>query len=74
MKTRGEIDQAKGIIMALRGIPGDAAFALLSEQSQNRNIKVSDIAASMIDSIAQQSGTGLTQRLGDRSEPSRFED
>ncbi|MDV6230075.1 GAF and ANTAR domain-containing protein [Rhodococcus cercidiphylli] len=74
MKTRGEIDQAKGMVMALRGISGDAAFALLSEQSQNRNIKVSDIAASMIDSIAQQSGTGLTQRRGDRPEPTHSRD
>lgn len=74
MKTRGDIDQAKGIIMALRGTSADEAFTLLSEQSQNRNIKVSDIAASMIDSIAQQSGSKLTQRRGDRPEPTRFGD
>lgn len=51
MKTRAQIEQAKGIIMAMRGIGADEAFAFLSEQSQNRNIKVTDIAATLIDSI-----------------------
>lgn len=55
MRTRSDIDQAKGIIMALRGMSADHAFALLSEQSQNRNIKVSEIAAAMIRSITRQS-------------------
>ncbi|MBY4206946.1 ANTAR domain-containing protein [Rhodococcus fascians] len=60
MRTRADIDQAKGIIMAMRGISADEAFALLSEQSQNRNIKVSDIAAAMIDSVAEQTPTDIT--------------
>ncbi|MBY4107482.1 GAF and ANTAR domain-containing protein [Rhodococcus fascians] len=51
MKTRAQIEQAKGIIMAMRGIGADEAFAFLSEQSQNRNIKVTDIAATLIASI-----------------------
>jgi transcriptional regulator with GAF, ATPase, and Fis domain len=61
MKTRADIDQAKGIIMAMRGISADDAFALLSEQSQNRNIKVSEIASAMIESVVEHtdSRTGL---------------
>lgn len=51
MRTRADIEQAKGILMAVRGIPADEAFAILSEQSQNRNVKVTDLAASMIASI-----------------------
>lgn len=51
MRTRADIEQAKGIIMAVRGITADEAFEVISEQSQNRNIKVTDIAASMIESI-----------------------
>lgn len=51
MKTRARIEQAKGIIMALRGVDPDEAFAILVEQSQHRNIKVTDIAASLIASI-----------------------
>ena len=53
MKTRGDIEQAKGILMAVRGISADDAFALLSEQSQNRNVKVTDLAASMIATITE---------------------
>lgn len=62
MKTRADIQQAKGIIMALRGMNADDAFAVLSEQSQNRNIKVSEIAAAIVDSIAQPGhSNGLSQ-------------
>ncbi|MBY3793772.1 GAF and ANTAR domain-containing protein [Rhodococcus fascians] len=51
MKTRSQIDQAKGIIMAMRGVNADDAFAFLSEQSQHHNIKVTEIAASLIASV-----------------------
>ncbi|MBY4225615.1 GAF and ANTAR domain-containing protein [Rhodococcus fascians] len=56
MKTRAQIEQAKGIIMAMRGIGADEAFAFLSEQSQSRNIKVTDIAATLIASISADTG------------------
>lgn len=52
MTTRADIDQAKGIIMAVRGVSADEAFALLSERSQNTNVKVSALAAEMIRSIS----------------------
>ncbi|MBY4213620.1 GAF and ANTAR domain-containing protein [Rhodococcus fascians] len=52
MKTRSFIDQAKGIIMAARGISAEEAFSVLSEQSQNTNVKVADIARNLIDSVA----------------------
>lgn len=58
MKTRARIEQAKGIIMALRCVDADTAFAILSEQSQSRNIKVTDIAASLIASIPMRSAPG----------------
>ena len=56
MKTRARIEQAKGIIMAMRGVDPDEAFAFLSEQSQSRNIKVADLATTLIASISNQSG------------------
>ncbi|MBY3989399.1 GAF and ANTAR domain-containing protein [Rhodococcus fascians] len=56
MKTRAQIEQAKGIIMAMRGIDAEQAFAFLSKQSQSRNIKVTDIAATLIASISSDSG------------------
>ncbi|MFI8567042.1 ANTAR domain-containing protein [Rhodococcus sp. NPDC078407] len=51
MKTRAAIEQAKGVIMALRGCTADEAFAIMATQSQQRNIKVADIAASIIESV-----------------------
>lgn len=58
MRTRADIEQAKGIIMAVRGISADAAFDVLSRQSQNENVKVSVLAASMISSVTAQSQIG----------------
>ncbi|MBY4011799.1 GAF and ANTAR domain-containing protein [Rhodococcus fascians] len=56
MKSRAQIEQAKGIIMAMRGVDAETAFAFISEQSQSRNIKVTDIAATLIASISSDSG------------------
>ncbi|EWC63222.1 GAF domain-containing protein [Actinokineospora spheciospongiae] len=48
LETRAVIDQAKGILMALRQIPADEAFTLLAEQSQRENIKLRDLAARFV--------------------------
>ncbi len=58
MKTRSQIDQAKGIIMAMRGVNADEAFDFLSRQSQHNNIRVADIAASLIASVSAHSPAG----------------
>ena len=42
--ARDVIGQAKGILMANRGIDADDAFALLSRTSQNQNVKVRVVA------------------------------
>jgi transcriptional regulator with GAF, ATPase, and Fis domain len=42
--ARDVIGQAKGILMAGRGIDADDAFALLSRTSQNQNVKVRVVA------------------------------
>lgn len=44
LESRAVIDQAKGIIMAARGITAAEAFAVLVEQSQRENIKVRAVA------------------------------
>jgi GAF domain-containing protein len=44
LETRDLIGQAKGILMATHKVDGDAAFAMLRRVSQNRNIKLHDIA------------------------------
>jgi GAF domain-containing protein len=51
LATRVVIDQAVGIIMGQRGINGVEAFAVLREVSQNRNRKLRDVAAALIETV-----------------------
>lgn len=44
LTSRAVIDQAKGILMAIREVSADEAFTLLVEQSQRENIKLRDLA------------------------------
>ena len=48
LDTRPVIEQAKGIIMGRDGCSSDEAFALLVRMSQNQNIKLRDVAATLI--------------------------
>lgn len=63
MATRKVIDQAVGIMMAKNGCSADEAFAHLRRASQNRNVKLRDIAAELVHRV---SGTAP-----DRVDPSR---
>ena len=49
--TRGVIDQAKGILMAVRGIDADEAFAVLVSQSQREHVKLREVAESFIANV-----------------------
>ncbi|MHA7219223.1 PAS and ANTAR domain-containing protein [Arthrobacter sp. MDT1-48-3] len=49
---REVIEQAKGVLMALKGVSADEAFASISSFSQNHNRKVTDIAQAMLDVCA----------------------
>jgi GAF domain-containing protein len=51
MTSRAVIDQAKGILMAVRRIPADEAFAVLAEQSQQQNVKVRVLAERFVANI-----------------------
>ena len=53
MRTRATIEQAKGVVMANRGVTADAAFDVLSAQSQNENIKLAVIAERIVRSVQQ---------------------
>ncbi|WIX99224.1 GAF and ANTAR domain-containing protein [Amycolatopsis mongoliensis] len=44
LTSRAVIDQAKGMLMAIRQVDADDAFALLVEQSQRENVKLHDVA------------------------------
>jgi GAF domain-containing protein len=46
--SRAEIDQAKGILMAIHGITAQQAFDRLVEHSQRRNVKLHDVAVGFI--------------------------
>lgn len=52
MVSRAIIDQALGVIMATERCPQDKAFALLRTASQNTNVKLRDLAASIVTSVS----------------------
>ncbi len=57
LASRAVIDQALGIIMGQNRCTADEAFNLLRTISQNRNVKLRDIAADMITSVSGQPAT-----------------
>jgi GAF domain-containing protein len=50
--SRAVIDQALGVIMATERCPQDKAFALLRSVSQNTNVKIRDLAATIVTSVS----------------------
>jgi GAF domain-containing protein len=50
--SRAVIDQALGVIMATERIPQDEAFSLLRTVSQNTNVKLRDLAATIVTSVS----------------------
>lgn len=48
LTSRAEIDQAKGILMAVHGCSADEAFQRLVQQSQRSNTKVHDVACQLL--------------------------
>jgi GAF domain-containing protein len=51
MDSRAVIDQARGVLMARRGISAEQALEELSRQSQNSNVKLRVIAARLVESV-----------------------
>ncbi len=50
--SRAVIDQALGVIMATERCPQDKAFAMLRTVSQNSNVKIRDLAATIVARIS----------------------
>lgn len=50
--SRTDIDQAKGVLRALHGYSADEAFAELVKHSQQRNIRLHDIARELLASLS----------------------
>jgi hypothetical protein len=61
LASRAEIEQAKGAIMSVFGLDGDAAFASLVRVSQQANVKLAIIARQFV-AGAQQLDAGAPQR------------
>jgi GAF domain-containing protein len=51
LKTRAPIEQAKGVLMAMRGIGADEAFDVLRVQSQETNTPVRVLAVDFLDKV-----------------------
>ncbi|MEU7478215.1 ANTAR domain-containing protein [Lentzea sp. NPDC042327] len=49
--SRAEIDQAKGMLMALHGCSADEAFALLVKRSQEQNTKLREVVHELLSSV-----------------------
>lgn len=61
-ESRGAIEQAKGMVMATLGISADEAFDLIKRTSQNANIKVRDLAQTLLDTFEKMRADGIDAR------------
>lgn len=64
LRTRGVIDQAIGILRGRSGISNDEAFGRLRRISNVEHVKLSDVAARLVDQAVARAGTRLTGRAG----------
>ncbi len=58
MASRAVIEQAKGIVMAMRGLSEDEAFEVLRRSSQDRNIKVRELAQQVVRDVVERRAPG----------------
>ena len=49
LQTRGTIDMAKGIIIAVQSVDPETAFDILRKASQRSHVKLVDVAAKIVD-------------------------
>jgi GAF domain-containing protein len=55
LASRAVIDQAKGIVMAARGVDADTAWQHLVKLSNAHQVKLRDLAASMVEQVVRRS-------------------
>lgn len=60
LRTRASIEQAKGIVMARYGLGADAAWNYLVRTSQQRNVKLRDLADELVSSVARAEQSDLS--------------
>lgn len=61
-ESRGTIEQAKGVLMAALAVDADDAFAMLKKSSQNANVKLRDLAATLLTTFEEMRVDGLDAR------------
>jgi AmiR/NasT family two-component response regulator len=59
LETNPMVEQAKGIIMAQQRCGPEEAFDVLRQASQQANVKVTMIAARLIEQVSGRPGSGL---------------
>ena len=64
MSSRAVIEQAKGVLAERLGCPPDEAFDHLSTLSQRSNVRLADLAASIVSSMIATPAKSLTQVTG----------
>ncbi|MDC7122374.1 ANTAR domain-containing protein [Cellulomonas fimi] len=62
LESHAVIDQAKGILMLVYGIDGDAAFELLRWSSQQRNVRLLALAERLVAAVEGAGGLAPTSR------------
>jgi GAF domain-containing protein len=58
VESRDVIGQAKGLLMAREHVNADGAFDLLRKRSQQRNVKLREVAQQVLDDHADRTGQG----------------
>ena len=64
LENRAPIEQAKGMLMALHGIDAGAAFDMLRQESQAKNIRLHVIASDLVQRLSQTDGAPTNGRNG----------
>ena len=64
MASRSTIDQALGVIMGQNRISRDEAFAILRAASQHRNVKLREVAATLIENLTGHAGGRSRREFG----------
>ncbi|HEU4946772.1 MAG TPA: ANTAR domain-containing protein [Kribbella sp.] len=63
--TRGQIDQAKGVLMALYGLDADAAFAMLVWYSRRTNLPLRELSMRFLAALRHDRADALTMARAD---------
>jgi GAF domain-containing protein len=64
LENRAPIEQAKGMLMALHGIDASAAFDMLRQESQAKNVRLHVIASDLVQRLSQPAGVPTNGRNG----------